>query len=199
MSIKTSITYFTVQRSGTEVSDALLDAVKTRATELGIRDVVVASTSGETGVKAVEMLTNCNVVIVTHMTGFEAPGAQELTEENRRKIEANGGKILTATHVFMGVGRAIRNKFNTAYPSEIIAQTLRMFSEGTKVAIEITAMAVDAGYIPHDRDVIAIGGTDWGADTALVIKPANSARLFDLKVREIIAKPHRVTGSYATM
>jgi hypothetical protein len=50
-------------------------------------------------------------------------------------------------------------------------------------------MAADAGLIPLDRDIIAIAGSSQGADTALLIKPANASRFFDLKIREIIAKP----------
>jgi len=70
-----------------------------------------------------------------------------------------------------------------------MAETLKIFSEGTKVAVEITMMAADGGLIPIDKDVIAIAGTNRGADTALVIRPANSTRIFDLTVKEIIAKP----------
>jgi hypothetical protein len=58
-----------------------------------------------------------------------------------------------------------------------------------KVVVEIVAMAADAGVIPTDKDVVSIGGTGKGADTALLIKPANAARFFDLKIKEIIAKP----------
>jgi hypothetical protein len=61
--------------------------------------------------------------------------------------------------------------------------------EGTKVCVEITLMAADAGLIPVDADVISIGGSGRGADTALRIQPANAAKFFDLKIREIIAKP----------
>jgi len=50
-------------------------------------------------------------------------------------------------------------------------------------------MATDAGLIPVDKDVIAIAGTGRGADTALVIKPANGPTFFELKIRETIAKP----------
>lgn len=50
-------------------------------------------------------------------------------------------------------------------------------------------MAADAGLISVDRDIVAVGGTGRGADTALRIHPANAARFFDLKIREIIAKP----------
>jgi hypothetical protein len=62
--------------------------------------------------------------------------------------------------------------------------------QGTKVCVEITLMATDAGLIPVEKDVVAIAGTGKGADTALRIKPANAARLFDLKIREVIAKPN---------
>jgi hypothetical protein len=112
-----------------------------------------------------------------------------MTDENRKMIERNGAKILTTMHTFLGIERAIRTAFSTAYPAEIMAQTLRLFGQGTKVAVEVVTMAADAGLIPVDRDVIGIGGTNEGADTSLVIKPANSTRIFDMVVREIIAKP----------
>ena len=50
-------------------------------------------------------------------------------------------------------------------------------------------MAADAGAIPVDKDVVAVAGSGRGADTAVVIKPAYSHTLFDMYVREIIAKP----------
>jgi hypothetical protein len=49
--------------------------------------------------------------------------------------------------------------------------------------VEITLMAADAGLIPFDKDVVAMADTGKGADTMLRIKPANAARLFDLKIR----------------
>ena len=174
---------------GDENTDRVLEAAKRRAEELGIRDVVVASTRGETGVKASKLFKGYNVIVVTHHTGFRRPNFKEMTEEYRRLIEEYGGKVYTGTHAFMNVERAIRNKFGTAYPTEIIAQTLRLFGEGMKVAVEIVAMAADAGLISTDRDVISIAGTGRGADTAIVVKPENSIRLFDMTVREVIAKP----------
>jgi len=58
-----------------------------------------------------------------------------------------------------------------------------------KVAVEITVMAADAGLISSEEEVIAIGGTNRGADTAIVVKPAYSTNFFDLKIREVIAMP----------
>ncbi len=116
----------------------------------------------------------------------------ELKKENRVKILERGGKLLTATHALSGVERAIRKKFGTVMPLEIMAHTLRLFGEGTKVCVEITIMAADAGLISVDREIIAIGGTGRGADTALVIKPATASRFFELQIKEIIAKPRNV-------
>ena len=175
--------------SGAVDSDETLNAALRRANELGIRDVVVASTRGGTGVKAVEVFKGFNVVVVPHVWGMKGPGVQELSDEAAKKIRDAGGKVVVAAHSFMGVNSAIQSKFNTMYPAGIIAQTLRLFGQGMKVVVEITAMAADAGAIPVDRDVIAIAGSSWGADTAVVIKPAYSHTLFDMYVREIIAKP----------
>lgn len=179
--------YFT--SAGKDNTDILLTFVKDYAKALGINHIVVASTTGETGVKASEVFKEFNVVVVTHHTGFSEPSVQELTEENRLKILANGANILTGTHALSSVERAIRKKFSTLQPLELIAHTLRRLGEGTKVCVEITLMAADAGLIPMDRDIIAVAGSSQGADTALLIKPANASTFFDLKIREVIAKP----------
>jgi hypothetical protein len=72
---------------------------------------------------------------------------------------------------------------------ELVASTYRTFGQGTKVCVEIALMAADAGFLPVDRDVISMAGTGKGADTALLLRPANSSNFFDLKIREVIAKP----------
>lgn len=181
------------ENPGKQNTESVLELVKNYAQAEGIRDIVVASTTGETGVKASKVFKGFNVVVVSHHVGFLEPGVWEIKEENRRKILENGAKILTATHALSGVERAIRKEFGTIMPLEIMAHTLRLFGEGTKVCVEITIMAADAGIIPVDRDIIAIGGTSIGADTALVIKPATASRFFDLKIREIIAKPRNIS------
>jgi len=186
MTSKKSILYF--PGPGDHTSETLR-AAKQRADDLGLKDIIVSSTEGTTGLKAVDMFKGYNVVIVTHVTGYKEPGGQELSNDRAEKIRKGGGKILTATHSFSGVNQAIRKKFDTVYPAEIIAQTLRLFSQGMKVVVETTAMAADAGLIPADKDVIAIAGSHRGADTAVVIKPSNSRDIFSMVVKEIICKP----------
>jgi len=170
-------------------TEKTLEIAKKRTEQLGIKTIVVASTSGETGVKAVKTFANYRVVVVTHAAGFPTPDIQELTQQNRVEILEKGGMILTATHAFGGVGRAVRRRFNTYQIDEIIGHTLKVFGQGTKVACEIALMAADAGLIRTDEETISIGGTGSGADTALVIKPAHTHDFFELKVREVLCKP----------
>lgn len=170
-------------------TDVLLRFVKEYLENGNVKDIVVASTTGETGVKASKIFKGYNVVIVTHCFGFREPGKIELQEEYKREILANGAKIFTGIHALSGVERAIRKDFGAIQPLELIANTLRLMGEGTKVCVEITLMAADAGLIPVNKDVVAIAGTGRGADTALRMRPANASRFFDLKIREVIAKP----------
>lgn len=179
------------EREGESNTDNVLILAKERAEELGIKSIVVASTSGATGVKASEIFKEFNLIVVSHSTGFSGKNIQEMNLKNRRIIEDNRGKVLTATHALGGIGRAVRRKLKTYELEEIIAYTLRTFGEGTKVAIEISLMAADSGLIKTDEEVISIAGTDRGADTALVLLPVNTQDFFDLKVLEIICKPRR--------
>lgn len=185
-----SILYF--DKPGEANTEETLQIAKERATELGIRDIIVASTRGRTGVKTVEMFQGYNVVVVPTVTGLGESGVQGLSAEMAEKIKATGGKIQIAAHAFSGVSSAILRTFDMACPPTLIAQTLRLFGQGMKVCVEIAAMAADAGLIPVNQDVVAIAGTRGGADTAIVIKPASSRNLFDMVVREIIAKPQNI-------
>ena len=183
-------TAYYFEKAGEENTDALLGFAKDYAEKESIKDIVIASTTGKTGAKASKTFKGCNVVIVTHCFGFREPGEIELQEEYKREILANGAKIFTGIHALSSVERAIRKDFGTIQPLELIANTLRLMGEGTKVCVEITLMAVDAGLIPVDKDIVVIAGTGRGVDTALRIKPANTSRFFNLKIREVIAKPY---------
>jgi hypothetical protein len=160
-----------------------------RAIELGIRHLVVASCSGENIKKILEKNTNLNIVGVTHHVGFAGPGVDEMSSHTREELQARGVKLLTTTHLLAGVDRAIRTKFGGVYPAEIMAQTLRIFGQGVKVAVEIASMALDAGLIPYGEDIVSIGGSAQGADAALLIRPAHSNKFFQTEVREIICMP----------
>jgi hypothetical protein len=177
-------------KPGSQNTRGVLEATSQRAKERAIEKVLVATCGGKTALDALETLdSGIKVIAVTHATGLREPNYQELSEEARQEIESKGGTVLTCQHAFSGVGRAIKNKLATSQVDEIIACTLRTFGQGTKVAIEIALMAADAGLVRTDDEVISIGGTGKGADTALLLQPANSFNFFDLKVKEVICKP----------
>jgi len=185
-------TYFDTR--GPDCTVETLRLALARAEALGIRDIIVATTRGETGVRAAQVFQGYNLVVVTHSAGFAQPNTQELTDEGRATIERLGGRILTAQHAFGGVGRAVRKKLGTYELEEIVAYTLRVFGEGIKVAAEIALMAADAGLVRTDREAIAIAGTGRGADTAVVLTPTNAQTFFDLRIHEVICKP-RLTAT----
>ena len=176
--------------TSTSRTKATLKAALERARELHIRHLVVASTSGKTALELAKMLpANFEAVCVTHHAGFGEFGKNELPESVENKLTEHGIPVLRTTHLFAGVERAIRLKVGGLGPAETIAFTYRTLGEGTKVAVEIAVMALDAGLIPYGKDVIAIAGTGSGADTAVVIRPAHSRQFFETRVKEIICKP----------
>ena len=185
---------------GVHNTEEVLRIVQQRADELNIKNILVATTTGFTAVKAVEMLTDKKVIIVTHSAGFKEPNTQEFTEESRKIVESKGGIILTAAHAFGGLSRSMKQNLHpearqTYVVGDIIANTLRIFGQGMKVACEIAVMAADAGLVRTDEDVISIAGTGSaeagrGADVAIVVKPNYAHLIFDMRVREILCKPH---------
>jgi hypothetical protein len=167
-----------------------LEIAAEHAERLGVKDILVATTKGETGFMALELLSSLNLIVVTHSTGFVKPDYQQLSPEIRDKLEKAGATVLTCQHALGGVGRAVRKKLDTYQLEEIIAYTLRMFGQGTKVAVEMALMAADAGLISTSKPCIAIGGTNQGADTVILLKPAHAQDFFDLRIMEFLAKPH---------
>lgn len=165
--------------------DILEDGIK----RYQVNQVVVASTYGDTGLESARRLQNLGVtlVVVTHNYGFKEPGTLEMPPDVRHEIESLGGIVYTGTMPFRNIGTAIREKQEYSQ-QDLIANTLRIFGQGLKVCVEIAMMAADAGLLKPD-DVICVAGTGRGADTVALIKPQSSNRLFDIKIRDILAKP----------
>lgn len=184
---RTTVVYF--DRPGPENTEETLALARARADALGIEHVLVATTTGATGRRAGEVFRGLHVVAVTHSTGFAQPNEQELVADHGEAMRAMGVDVLTCQHALGGVNRAVRRKFGTYELDEIIAYTLRTMGQGTKVACEIALMAADAGLVPVGQPVLSIGGSGRGADTALVLLPANAQSFFDLWVQEFVCKP----------
>jgi len=177
------------EQAGKENTEQTLQIAKDEALKRGIKHIVVASTIGDTGVQAARMLqgTDVKLVAVTHSTGHVESGKQLFNEDMKKEIEGLGGVVFTGTDTFTGYEIAM-GKRGWFSPQALVSAVLRMFGQGMKVCVEIVAMAQDANLIPVE-DVIAVAGTGRGADTAIVVGAESTNRLFDMKIREILAKP----------
>ncbi len=183
------ILYF--ETKGPSNTDKILAAVKERAIDLGINFIVIATTHGSTALKAVQVYkgTGIHLVAVSISEAFQKEG-WVMTRDERLQLEEQGVKVLTGLHALGdNVTTAYIDKFGGISVENAIRETLYRFSQGMKVCVEIVLMAADAGLISLDKEVIAIGGSGSGADTAIVVKPAYPMRFFDMEIREIIAKP----------
>mmetsp|Transcript_14634 Transcript_14634/g.7150 ORF Transcript_14634/g.7150 Transcript_14634/m.7150 type:complete len:183 (-) Transcript_14634:429-977(-) len=169
-------------------TEQTLKAAKEKAEELKINEVVVASTSGDTAYKALDIFPEYILTIVTYHCGFRKPFESIMASHVKEDLISKGASVISATHALSGVERGIAKKHSGVYPALLIADTLRLFGQGTKVAVEIAVMATDAGALTGN-DIISIGGSAKGSDTALVIKPAGQSVFLDMKIREIICKP----------
>lgn len=189
------ITYF--EELKRENTRKVFELALRRGEELGIDTYVVASTSGRTGVEAAEFFKGKKLVIVSHVYGSREKDRWLFTDENLKALkDREGVSIVTAAHAFGGVTRAMNQMAVPEAPAtyvigDIVANTLRMFGQGMKVVTEIACMAADAGLVRCDEDVIVMGGSGrvGGSDVAVVLQPANSHRLFETKIKEILCKP----------
>ena len=187
MAMETQTIYF--EGRGPEYTDETLRLAKARADALGIRDVVVASYTGETGARACQVFAGCNVVVVAGVYGFREPNQVRMEPEHKAAIEAAGVRILHTGHAFGMLGRSVHKRFGAIQVDEVIAHVLRLFSQGVKVGCECACMAADAGLIRSGEEALSIGGSGRGADSAVVLRASNTHTFFETRVLEVICKP----------
>jgi hypothetical protein len=181
-----SIVYF--EKRGKENTGKTLEIAKRRALELGINEVVIASTHGYSALQAAQVFsdTDTRITAVSISPTFDDVGWR-MTEDERVRVEAAGVTVLTGLHALAdGVPEGFYGEHTTG---TIVSDTLRFFSQGMKVAVEISIMALEAGIITPKTEVISIGGTDEGVDTAIVAIPAFARKIKEYRVLEILCKP----------
>jgi len=159
------MTYF--EKPGRENVDETLKLARERALELGIKNVVVASTRGFTAEKAFEVFKDTDIVLT--IVGI---GRESFPQDLLGKLEEKGHGVCFSREV------------SYEYP-ELVRSAYRRFCEGVKVAVEIPMIAADARLISTEEDVVSVG--KW--DTSMVIKPAKSDMFSELRIKELICKP----------
>jgi hypothetical protein len=179
------------ETGGQHNTDATLQIVRERALALGIRQVVVASSHGYTARKAQATFAplGIQVIAVSICHSWESEG-WTMSPEARAELRELGVVVHTGIHALGDdVGSAFSEKYGGRTPNEIVRDTLYRFSQGMKVAVECLLMAADAGLLDMDQEVIAMGGSSNGADTAIVCWPAYPRTFHELEIREVLAKP----------
>jgi hypothetical protein len=187
--IEKKVVYF--EKPGRDNTGHCLEVVRQAIKDDGHKHLVVASTTGATGVMFSDALkdSGINLVVVTHSAGFKEPNTIELSDEARESILANGAKLFIGPMLTHSLDTAFAGRFSGSHLTHAVAQSLRRFGEGTKVCCECVMMAVDGGLVPEGEEVLAVAGTARGSDTVTLIKSAASKRFLELRVLEILAKP----------
>lgn len=186
------ITYFDSPGPANTADCAML-AVE-RATELGLTTIVVASSGGTTAREFAKAAAGAGIrlVVVTHAVGFSELGVWDFDAVLADELRSAGHTVVCGTHVLSGLERALSRspRVGGGSRTEAIAEAFRRtIAVGLKVAVECVLIAADQGAIAVSDEVVAVGGTEEGADTVLVIRPSHTVSFFDLQVREVVAMP----------
>ncbi len=184
-----SVFYF--EKKGPDNTEKALGIALACSKERNIEKIVVASSSGETALKLKEMAgDSVEIIAVTYGAGSSYSSEVEQFNKNREQILSKDIKIVQGIHALSGVEKSFVNKYKSNFiPLNIVADTLRMFSQGVKVCVEIAIMAAEHGYITPAEDVVAIGGSGHGSDTVLVLKPAFASNIFETKIKALLCMP----------
>jgi len=194
--VKRQVYYF--DKPGEENTQLVIEAVSQRLEVGGIRMVIVASTSGETAVEFARSLKGKTELICVSEAPYRREWGEEwpcLKQEFRQELERLGVTIIDKVPYVFHSSVLESARWSDAFPERLVKETLYSFGQGMKVAVEVTVTGVSCGYVPPYEDVIGVGGSGKGADTAIVLRATYPASLFDkdpakrLEIKEIIAMP----------
>ncbi len=174
-----------------ENTEKVLEQSIKKAEELSSRTLLLPSTTGYSAEMVLDMTEgkDLNVVIVGHNYGFKEPGKNEMEAKTIERIKKSNAQLLFTTHAFSALEKSFSKPYGGMYPHRIIADTLRVFSQGTKVLMEDMVMAADAGMVPIHEWIVSTGGKGRGLDTSMIIKTVHSDEFFKAKIKETICFP----------
>jgi len=187
--VERTIYYF--DEKGPINTEKTLEIALAYARTAKIGTIVLASSTGETALKLHEMAGgSVRIASVTYNAGSRFESAVTQFNQNRGRLEQKGILIVRGLHALSGGEKAFSAKYQTnLLPLNIVADTLRMFSQGVKVCVEIAVMAAEHGLVTPDEDVVFVAGSGHGADTALVMKPVFAEDMFKAKIKALLCMP----------
>jgi len=179
--VEEKIVYF--ETPGEDNTETVLTLVRERAQARNIKKIVLASTRGHTARAAARAFEGTDLKMVVVPWAHGAVKEHPFPAELKAELEGKGHQVHFSTMLFH-----TGELYGTQTPT-IMANLLRIFCQGFKVAVEILMMACDGGCVAGKEKAIVVTGTARGADTALVATAAPSLRWTKLRVHEIICKP----------
>jgi len=166
---------------GEQNTEAVIGCVSRRLDEGDVSTVVVATSTGKTGLlfaNALAKRRGVRLVAVANAPGSKYGG---IAAEYRKTLTAKGVIIIDyAPYASTSLlGRTDRNAYGALDLFVVAADLWRAIGgQGFKVAMEVGLMATNVGVLAPGEKVITVGGTGAGADTAIVMKSAYSVDLF---------------------
>jgi uncharacterized protein len=189
---------------GPQNTERTLEVARDRLRALGLKHVVVASDTGKTGRRVIELFgSECSVIVVSNPPGLTIPlsklhaylprfkahrdalaqrGVQavpvSLTPEDASALERNGARVV----------RIDWRRFQGFTRSDL--RSLDGYGVGVRVALCICVAAYLERALPLESEVLALAGTGFGgggADTAAVVRVAQ--RWPDWRLLEVLARP----------
>lgn len=185
------MTLFEIVGKGNTIAAAAIAVAK--AKELNC-PIVLSSSTGSSAKVVLEQAKKLDytgkIVVVRNATSVARNnGVNMMTPEVKQSLLNQGCAVVGAANALSAGERGFSTKLHGVYPLEIMAYTLRMFGQGTKVCVECAVMAMDADELPFASPVVSLGGTGGGLDTAIVLTPSYSSSILDTKIHEILCKP----------
>jgi len=188
------------EKPGRHNTERVVEVVRQRLERGDIGTVVVASTTGYTarcfadalqGRAGVRLISVAEGALIREW-GTDYPS---LKPETKRDLEARG--VVVADHVSYLLHNSLfdYSQWKVPTPEQIVTETLYAFGQGFKVAIEVVLIAVANGLLEPFQDVIGVGGSSRGADTAAVMRATYPNHFFSqdaakrFRVREVLCKP----------
>jgi hypothetical protein len=191
-------------KPGRENTDDVIELTLARLNEGDVSTIVVASTTGYTALKLSSALHGraSQGSKVTIVSVAETPLIREwgheypcLSPETREELEKRGVIVADRVPYLFHSSVLDASRWTAPAPEEIVRDTLYAFGQGLKVAVEVALIAVASGFVEPFQDVIALGGTSRGADTAIVVRATFPNHVLGkdadkrLRIREILCMP----------
>ena len=188
------------EKAGKHNTGKVIEAVVQRLAEGDVKTVVVSSTTGYTAHAFSEALQGHDYITLISVAesalvrewGAEYPTLKPQTKE---ELERRGVIVVDKVSYVFHHSPFDDSKWQVPTPEEIARETLYAFGQGLKVAVEVVLIAVTMGILEPFQDVVAVGGTHRGVDTAIVMNATYPNYIFSqdpgkrLQIHEVLCKP----------